>query len=100
MGAEKRAEERGEVREPFDEEEVASFRECTGLMPALPRDRAEDEALAVKTFSRHLSEQNIWYPKKLPNAVQRPREVHPRAVHPMSRHPSSLWVPNHDLPGT
>ena len=27
--------------------EVASFTECTGLMPALPRDEAEDESSAA-----------------------------------------------------
>ena len=28
-------------------QEVASFTECTGLMPALPRDEAEDESSAA-----------------------------------------------------
>ena len=35
-------------REPFfDAENVASLTECTGLMPALPRDEEEDESSAA-----------------------------------------------------
>lgn len=34
-------------KEPiFDMENVASFTECTGLMPALPKDEQQDESYA------------------------------------------------------
>lgn len=36
-----------EKREPFERtEDVASLTECTGLMPALPKDEAQDENYA------------------------------------------------------
>lgn len=36
-----------EVREPFERnEDVASLTECTGLMPALPKDEAQDVSYA------------------------------------------------------
>lgn len=35
-------------RDPFENEEnVASFTECTGLMPALPKDSEQDENYAA-----------------------------------------------------
>ena len=40
-------------RDPFENEEnVASFTECTGLMPALPKDLEQDENYA-ELYSIH-----------------------------------------------